>query len=128
MTDNDNNDRDEQPKQNNNNNKSDNKSKRNELSSDDQSDNNGHTKKPTANVTKAVDIDSHVYSNNAVMGSNHDINYQLLDKFNKSYSSDRTRDGGAKSYMGLSQLNSSLSAKVGGTSMFTSRRDMNNRK
>jgi hypothetical protein len=76
-----------------------------------------------ANITKAVDFDSHVYSNNAVMGSSNDINYQLLDKFNNSYSSDRTRDEGAKSFMGLSQLNSSMSAKVGGTSKFTSRRD-----
>ena len=113
--DNDNNDWDDQPQQNknNNNNKSNNKTKRNDLSSDDESDNNGRSKKPTANVTKAVDFDSHVYSNNAVMGSNHDINFNLLDKFNKSYSSDQTRDGGAKSYMGLSQLDSSLSAKVG---------------
>ena len=57
------------------------------------------------------------------MGSNHDINYTLLDKFYKTYSSDQTRDGGTKSHMGLSQLDSSLSAKVGGTSKFTSRRD-----
>ena len=57
------------------------------------------------------------------MGSSHDINYQLLYKFNKTYSSDRTRDESAKSYMGLSQLNSSMSAKVGETSKFTSRRD-----
>ena len=42
------------------------KTKRNELSSDDESDNNGRSKKPTANVTKAVDFDSHFYSNNAV--------------------------------------------------------------
>ena len=73
-----------------------------------------------ANVKKAVDFDSHVYSNNAVMGSNHDVNYQLLDKFNKSYSSDQTRDESAKSYVGLCQLNSRLSAKVGATSKFTS--------
>ena len=115
--------RDEQLKQNkNHNNQSDNKSKRIELSSDDEIDNNCRTKKPTANVTKTVDFDSHVYSNNAVMVSNHDVNYQLLDKF-KSYFSDRTRDGGASNYMGLSQLDLSLSAKLGGTSKFTSRRD-----
>ena len=70
-----------------------------------------------------MDFDSHVYSNNAVMGSTRDINFNLLDKFNKSYSSYRTRDGGAQSYMGLSQLDSSRSAKVGGPSKFTSRRD-----
>jgi hypothetical protein len=75
------------------------------------------------NITKAVVFDSHVYSNNAVMESNHDINYQSLNKFNKIYSSDRARDDGATSYMGLSQLDSSLNAKVGGTSKFTSRRD-----
>ena len=80
-------------------------------------------RKPTANVTKAVDFDSHVYSNNAVMGSTNDINFNLLDKFNKSYSSDRTRDGGAMSFMGLSQLDASRTAKVGGSSKFTSRRD-----
>ena len=75
------------------------------------------------NIAKAVDFDGHVYLNNAVMGSSHDINNQLLDKFNKTYSSDRTRDESIKSYMGLSQLNSRMSAKVGGTSKFTSRRD-----
>ena len=57
------------------------------------------------------------------MGSNHDINYQLLDKFNKSYSSDRTRDGSAKSYVELSHIDASLSAKSEGSSKFTSRRD-----
>jgi hypothetical protein len=54
---NDNDDWDKPLKQNTNN-KSDKKSKRNELSSDEKSDNNGRTKKPTANVTKAVDFDS----------------------------------------------------------------------
>ena len=72
---NDNNDWDDQPQHNNN--KSNNKNIRNELSSDDESDNHGRSKKPTANVTKAVDFDSHVYSNNAVMGSTHDINFNL---------------------------------------------------
>ena len=76
-----------------------------------------------ANVTKAVDFDSHVYSNNAVMGSSTDVNFNLLDKFNQSYSSDRTRDEGAMGFMGLSQLDVSRTAKVGGTSKFTSRRD-----
>jgi hypothetical protein len=114
---------DDQPTQNTNNNTCDMKSKRKELSSDDDGDFDSRSKKPTANVTKAVDFVSHVYSNNAVMGSSHDINYQLLDKFNKIYSSDQTRDESAKSYMGLSHLDSSLSAKVGGTSKFTSRRD-----
>jgi hypothetical protein len=99
-----NNDRDLDDKihQNNNNNNNSNKSKRNDLSSDEESINNSRTKRPMANITKAVDFDSHVYSNNAVMGSSNDINYKLLDKFNKTYSSDRTRDKSAKSYMGLS--------------------------
>ena len=106
-----------------NNNKNKNKNKRDELSSDDESDNHGRSKKHMVNVTKAVDFDSHVYSNNAVMGSTTDVNFNLLDKFNKSYSSDRTRDEGAMSFMGLSQLDASRTAKVGGTSKFTSRRD-----
>ena len=67
---NDTNDWDDQSQQyNNHNNKSDNKTKRNELSSDDESDNHGRSKKHKANVTNAVDFDSHAYSNNAVMGS-----------------------------------------------------------
>jgi hypothetical protein len=70
-----------------------------------------------------VDSNGHDYSNNVVMASTHDVNYELLDKCNKSYSSARTRDGGAKSYVRLSQHDSSLDAKLGGTSKFTSRRD-----
>jgi hypothetical protein len=95
--------------------KSTKKSKRNELSSDEESSNDGGSKRPMANIMKAVDFDSHVYSNNAIMGSNHDVNYDLLNKF-------KHRDGGAKGYMGLSHHESSLDAKMGGTSKFTSRR------
>jgi hypothetical protein len=76
-----------------------------------------------ANITKAVDFDSHVYSNKAVMECIHDVDYQLLVKFNKSYSSDQTRDGGAKSSVGISQFNSSMRAKLGEASNFTNRRD-----
>jgi hypothetical protein len=99
------------------------KTKRDELSGDEESVNKVRSMKPTTNVTKAIDFDSHVYSNNVVMGSTHDVNYELQDKFNKIYFSDQTRDRDAKSYMKLSQHDCRLDAKLKGTSKFTSRRD-----
>ena len=58
------------------------KSKRDEASSDDDEFQDNRSKRPTANVTRAIDFDSHIYSNNAKMGSCKDLNHDLLDKFN----------------------------------------------
>ena len=73
------------------------KSKRDEASSDDDEFQDNRNKRPTANVTRAIDFDSHIYSNNAIMGSSKDLNHDLLDKFNQNYIQDRTHDGGAQS-------------------------------
>ena len=58
------------------------KSKRDQVSSDDDEFQVNRNKRPTANVTRAIDLDSHIHSNNAIMGSSKDLNYDLLDKFN----------------------------------------------
>jgi hypothetical protein len=99
------------------------KSKRDEVSSDDDESQDNRNKRPTANVTRAIDFDSHIYSNNAIMGSSKDLNHDLLDKFNQNYIQDRTHDGGAQSFMGVCHSDSNPDVALEGLSKFKRRRD-----
>ena len=82
-----NSDRDDTPQQKTNS-KTSKKSKRDEASRDDDEFQDNRNKRLTANVTRAIDFDSHIHSNNAIMGSSKDVNHNLLHKFNQNHIQD----------------------------------------
>jgi hypothetical protein len=90
------------------------KSKRDEASSDGDEFQYIRNKRPTANLTRPIEFDSHIYSNNAIMGSSKYLNHDLLDKFNQNYIQDRTHDGGSQSFMGVCQYDSNLDVALEG--------------